>query len=87
LRWQTCATRCSYWLKWVLQTFCSGWPWTATLLVLASQVAGIAGVTHQHVASFLILYSSKYVRRRVDHLARLNHSFPICKRWITELIL
>jgi hypothetical protein len=36
LGWQACATVPSYWLKWILWTFCLGWPQTVILLILAS---------------------------------------------------
>jgi hypothetical protein len=31
-----------------LRSVCRGWPWTTVLLILASQVARITGVRHQH---------------------------------------
>jgi hypothetical protein len=34
----------------VLQTICLGWTWTANLLISASQVAGITGINHWHLA-------------------------------------
>jgi hypothetical protein len=43
------------WLFWrwgVSQTTCPGWPWTLILLISASQVARITGVSHQCLAQF-----------------------------------
>jgi hypothetical protein len=37
----------------VLQTFFLGWPWTTVLLISASQVARMKGVSHQYLAYFL----------------------------------
>jgi hypothetical protein len=34
----------------VLITICLGWPQSEILLISASQVAGIAGMSHQHPA-------------------------------------
>jgi hypothetical protein len=31
-------------------TICLGWPWTSVLQISASQVAGITGVSHWHLA-------------------------------------
>jgi hypothetical protein len=39
----------------VSRTICLGWPRTVIFLVLASQVAGITGVSHRHLAPLLLL--------------------------------
>jgi hypothetical protein len=35
----------------ISQTVCLGWPWTEILLIAASRVARITGVSHQHLAT------------------------------------
>jgi hypothetical protein len=37
----------------VLQTICLGWPWTKILLISASQVAKITGMSHWHQAKIV----------------------------------
>jgi hypothetical protein len=44
--WQVHPTTPSHWLRWVLWTFCLGWPWTAILPISSSQIARIAGLSH-----------------------------------------
>jgi hypothetical protein len=47
LRWQVCVTVPSfYWLRWVLRTFCPGWPQPVILLISASWVPKIIGLSH-----------------------------------------
>jgi hypothetical protein len=48
-------TQLFFHLEEVLQTFLPGLPGTAILLILASQVAGITSVSHQHLASWRVL--------------------------------
>jgi hypothetical protein len=43
-------TTASHWLRWGLIKFCPSWPWTSVLLISASQVGRIIGISHQHPA-------------------------------------
>jgi hypothetical protein len=45
----------------VSRTFCLGWPVTAALLISASQVAGITGVSHQCLALFFYFLKERCV--------------------------
>jgi hypothetical protein len=36
-------------------TICLGWPWVVILLISASQVARITGVSHQHLSVHVFL--------------------------------
>jgi hypothetical protein len=50
---QTSSPFCSgYFGDRISQTICLGWPWTMILLILASQVARITGISHQCWAYF-----------------------------------
>jgi hypothetical protein len=46
LGWQALTSVPNHWLRWILQTYCPGLPWTSVLLISASQVARIAGLHH-----------------------------------------
>jgi hypothetical protein len=46
-----------WWVFWnrVSWTICSGWFWTPVLLISASWVVRVTGVSHQHLAQLLTL--------------------------------
>jgi hypothetical protein len=44
----------------VLQTICPGWPQTEILLISVSQVAGIRGMSHQHLAFLVGLFEGSW---------------------------
>jgi hypothetical protein len=46
---------CFFWETVVSQTICLDWPQTSILLILASQVARITGIRHQHPVSSSLL--------------------------------
>jgi hypothetical protein len=54
----------------VLRTICLGWPWTVILLIYASWVARITGVSHQYLAC------SDYFRDNYFPRMVLNLNFP-----------
>jgi hypothetical protein len=45
-----------FFLNRILWTVCLGWLWTVILLISASWVARITGVSHQHLAYFIYLF-------------------------------
>jgi hypothetical protein len=57
---------------WVLWTFCPDCPQTTILPILASQIATIIGISHEHLTLLLLLYTFSFPSPNNSHHTKLT---------------